>query len=409
MLLILPVAVVTGGAVALFLWLMDVVNRVRWNNMWLIFALPLAGVLIAWMYKLAGRRVEAGNDLVIEEIHQSGAGVPARITPIILITTLITHLFGGSAGREGTAIQMGGGVSGYFATRFRLPPQQVSALLMCGMAAGFGAVFGTPFAGAVFAIEVLVAGRLRYRFILPCLLAAVAGDVVVRLTGVHHTSYEVLFVPAKDGVLRWISVDVLLPLKIILAGIVFGYTGRLYVFVSGTVKSGAALLVKNPLLRPVAGAALVIGISYMIGSFDYLGLGVTNPNPGGTSILSAFKTGGADYLSWFWKLLLTAITLGFGFRGGEVTPLFFIGATLGNVIAAMMGVPVDLLAAAGFLAVFAGATNTPVACTIMGIELFGSDNFIFFALACFTAYFFSGRPGIYAAQRLTDNHGPPFA
>ncbi|RYY22330.1 MAG: voltage-gated chloride channel protein [Chitinophagaceae bacterium] len=405
MILILPVAIVTGASVALFLWLMEVVNAVRWNNMWLIFFLPAAGVLIAWMYKRAGSRVEAGNDLVIDEIHSPQAGVPARITPLIFVTTLITHLFGGSAGREGTAVQMGGGISGYFATRFNLSSPQVSALLMCGMAAGFGAVFGTPLAGAVFAIEVLVAGRLRHRAFLPCLFAAVGGDLVVRLTGVHHTTYQVLFVPAGDGFFRWISADVMLPVKIIAAGIFFGYASRLYIVVSRLVKTAAVSVIVNPLLRPVVGGMLVILISYITGSFDYLGLGVTNPDPGGVSILSAFEAGGAENFSWFWKLLLTAITLGFGFKGGEVTPLFFIGATLGNVLAGVMGLPVDLLAAAGFLAVFAGATNTPLACTIMGIELFGSDNFIFFALACFTAYFFSGRRGIYSSQRLA---GPPF-
>jgi len=156
-------------------------------------------------------------------------------------------------------------------------------------------------------------------------------------------------------------------------------------------------------LRPVTGGVLVIGISYAIGSFDYLGLGVTNPRPGGVSIVSAFEPGNIGYMSWFWKLLLTVITLGFGFKGGEVTPLFFIGATLGNVLAISSGSPVDLFAAIGFLAVFAGATNTPLACTIMGVELFGPDNVLFFAVACVTAYFCSGHSGIYKSQKSNRN------
>jgi H+/Cl- antiporter ClcA len=143
-----------------------------------------------------------------------------------------------------------------------------------------------------------------------------------------------------------------------------------------------------------------VGISYLIGTFDYLGLGVTNPNSNGVSIVSSFNAGGAGYFSWLWKLLLTAITLGIGFKGGEVTPLFFIGATLGNTLAMLSGSPVDLFAGLGFIAVFAGATNTPLACTIMGVELFGSENVIYYAVACFTAYYFSGHSGIYQSQRV---------
>ncbi len=399
LLLIVPIAVLTGGLVALFLWLMEWVNKTRWNNMWLIFGLAPAGILIVWLYRRAGKNATGGNDLIIEEIHQPGAGVPARMTPLILVTTLITHLFGGSAGREGTAVQMGGGIAGWCTRQWKLEPKVVSILLMCGVAAGFGAVFGTPVAGAVFAIEVLTSGRFKRNALIPCLIASLLGDITVRFTGAHHTAYEVLFIPADGGPVRWISKDLVLLLKMFGAGIIFGYTSRLFIHSSHTIKTQATKLIPLWWLRPVAGAVLVTGISYAIGSFDYLGLGVTNPHPAGVSIVSAFQPGGAGYLSWFWKLLLTAITLGFGFKGGEVTPLFFIGATLANVLAVITGSPVDLFAAAGFLAVFAGATNTPLACTIMGIELFGADNFLFFAVACFTAYFFSGNSSIYSAQR----------
>ena len=165
------------------------------------------------------------------------------------------------------------------------------------------------------------------------------------------------------------------------------------------VKLWARKALPDKWLRPVVGGCLVIGTSYLIGSFDYLGLGVSNPDPGAVTIVSAFQHGGADYLSWFWKMMLTVITLGFGFKGGEVTPLFFVGATLGNVLAIISGSPVDLFAAIGFIAVFAGATNTPIACTIMGAELFGSDNIVFYAVACFTAYYFSGHNGIYSSQK----------
>jgi H+/Cl- antiporter ClcA len=398
---LLPSSIITGLLVALFLWLLEWVTAARFLHHWLIYLLPLAGILIAWLYQIAGKNASAGNDLIIDEIHEPGAGVPARMTPLILITTLITHLFGGSAGREGTAIQMGGGIAGYFSRLFALSAGQRSLLLMSGIAAGFGAVFGTPLAGAVFAIEVLTIGKLRSDAFFCCLLSSVAGDLTCRLTGVHHTTYPVNFIPSETGPFRWVSTNILLLLKVIIAGAIFGYTSRLFSALSHAVKYRAGIVIPGKWLRPVVGGCLVIGTSYLIGSFDYLGLGVANPDPGGVSILSAFQPGGADYLSWFWKMLLTVITLGFGFKGGEVTPLFFVGATLGNVLAVICGAPVDLFAAIGFIAVFAGATNTPIACTIMGAELFGSDNILFYAVACFTAYYFSGHSGIYNSQQST--------
>ncbi|RYZ48441.1 MAG: voltage-gated chloride channel protein, partial [Sphingobacteriales bacterium] len=200
----------------------------------------------------------------------------------------------------------------------------------------------------------------------------------------------------------WISPDFLLLIKMLAAGVVFGFVSRIFSWSSHLIRSSALRYLPSPWLRPVIGGLLVIAISFAIGSSDYLGLGVSNPDPEAVSILSSFNAGGADPLSWFWKLLLTAITLGFGFRGGEVTPLFFVGASLGNIIAVNTGSPVDLFAAAGFIAVFAGATNTPVACTLMGIELFGIDNSVFFAVACFASYACSGHKGIYSTQR-SDN------
>ncbi|MHA4847156.1 voltage-gated chloride channel family protein [Flavitalea antarctica] len=396
---LLPASILTGLLVALFLWLLDLVTATRLSYHWLIYLLPVAGILITWIYEIAGKNAAGGNDLIIDEIHKPGAGVPARMTPLILITTLITHLFGGSAGREGTAVQMGGGVAAYFSRLFVLDPGQKSLLLMSGIAAGFGAVFGTPLAGAFFAMEVLTIGKLRYDAFFCCLISSVAGDLTCRLTGVHHTTYLVNFVPSGTGAVRWVSANMLLLLKIFIAGAVFGYASRLFSSLLHMVRLWARKALPNKWLRPVVGGCLVIGSSYLIGSFDYLGLGVSNSDPDDVTIVSAFQHGGADYLSWFWKMMLTVITLGFGFKGGEVTPLFFVGATLGNVLAIISGSPVDLFAAIGFIAVFAGATNTPIACTIMGAELFGSDNIVFYAVACFTAYYFSGHNGIYSSQK----------
>lgn len=399
-LLIFPVAIAVGLLVAFFLWLLDMATATRWQNGWLLFLLPVAGILISWLYRYFGKNADQGNNLILEEIHQPGGGVPARMTPLILFTTVLTHLFGGSAGREGTAVQMGGSIAALFSRWFRLHHERKRILLMCGMAAGFGAVFGTPVAGAIFALEVLAIGRIKYDALIPCLIASIVADITCASCGIHHMAYHIVFKDSSAKFFSLISFDLVLLFKVIIAGVLFGLTGFLFAQMAHFIKDTGNRLIPRKWLIPVAGAILIIGISYLLGTFDYLGLGVTNPNHNGISIVSAFTAGGADYLSWFWKLLLTAITLGTGFKGGEVTPLFFIGATLGNTLAVLSGSPVDLFAGLGFVAVFAAATNTPLACTMMAVELFGSEHVIYYAIACFTAYYFSGHSGIYPAQRV---------
>ena len=399
-LLILPVSVVVGSMVALFLWLLELATNTRQDNMWLIFLLPLSGVFIYWLYKVAGKNAEAGNNLIMDEIHKPGGGIPFRMAPLVLLTTVVTHLFGGSAGREGTAVQMGGSVAALLAKKLKLNSNDKRILLMCGMAAGFGAVFGTPVTGAIFALEVLAIGRIKYDALMPCLIASLLADIVCSAYPIHHTHYSIASAAGHTDLLPFISFDLLLLAKVLAAGVLFGLASFLFARLTHAIKNNSKKYITAPWLVPAVGGVLVIGISYLLGTFDYLGLGVTAASPDGVSIVSSFSEGGANYFSWFWKLLLTAITLGMGFKGGEVTPLFFIGAALGNTIAVLAGAPVDLMAGLGFIAVFAGATNTPLACTMMGIELFGSENVIYFAVACFTAYYFSGHSGIYQSQRV---------
>ena len=397
--LIVPVAVITGSLVAFFLWLLDKATICRWQNLWLIFLLPFAGIVITFLYKKWGKNTDAGNNLIMDEIHKPGGGISIRMTPLVLLSTVITHLFGGSAGREGTAVQMGGSIASFFSKTYKLKHRDKRILLMCGMAAGFGAVFGTPVAGAVFAMEVLAIGRIKYDALIPCFIASVLADIVCAAYGIHHTQYSITFVKDANHWLPSFSFDILLLLKVIFASVAFGFASYVFAQLSHFIKNKAGYSIKNKWLIPVIGGIVIILISYASGTFDYLGLGVTNPD-GRNSIVSAFAANGVDSWSWFWKLLLTAITLSTGFKGGEVTPLFYIGAALGNTLAMISGAPVDLFAGLGFIAVFAGATNTPLACTLMGVELFGANNVVYYAIACFTAYYFSGHSGIYTSQRI---------
>ena len=393
--LVVPVAVLAGSASAGFLWALDLVTHLRWAHGWLLFLLPLGGVFVGWLYHVFGAESERGNNLIMEEIHQPGGGVPARMAPLVLVGTLVTHLFGGSAGREGTAVQMGGSLAGSYARLCRIRPENVRVLLMAGVAAGFGSVFGTPLTGAIFAMEVLVIGRMQYDALLPVLVAGLIGDYTCSAWGIHHTPYHIAFqgTPAADLIQGGLLA------KTVLAAVLFGLASRLFIGLTHTVKHQVARFVPVVPLRPAVGGLLVIALVYLAGTRDYLGIGVTSPDPGGVSIVSAFTAGGATPWSWVWKLLFTAVTLGCGFKGGKVTPLFFIGAALGNTLASALGAPVDLFAGLGFIAVFAGATNTPLACTMMGIELFGAHHAVYFAVACFIAYLFSGQSGIYSAQR----------
>jgi H+/Cl- antiporter ClcA len=402
-LLIIAVSLIIGSAVALFLWLLTTAIHYRFKYTWLLYLLPLAGILIHLIYKSVGQSSEKGNNLIIDEIHQPGGGVPARMAPIILLTTIITHLFGGSAGREGTAVQMGGSIAAMFGKWFKVNKMEMRTLLIAGLAAGFGAVFGTPLTGAIFAIEVLTLGKLEYKALLPALLASIVGDWAVGAWQVHHTTYHIDALAALT-----ISANLILIGKVIIASAAFGLIS--YVFAAGVhqIKNLFLKLIKIEWLIPVLGGAIIIGLTYVLGKPDYLSLGVEPEYPGAVTIPSAFAIGGSDTWSWLWKTIYTIITLSTGFKGGEVTPLFYIGATLGNSLAILLNSPVSLFAALGFIAVFAGATNTPLTCTIMGAELFGSEHLLLFAIACFTAYLFSGHKSIYSSQRINVFLGPNY-
>jgi H+/Cl- antiporter ClcA len=400
----IPLGGVVGSSVALFLWALEKATALRFatttaNGLpWLLYLLPVGGVLIVGIYLMLGKSVEGGNNLIVDQIHEPGGGVPARMAPLVLVATVLTHLFGGSAGREGTAVQMGGSLASTFGKFYGLTERDVRIILQAGIASGFGAVFGTPLAGAVFAMEVLAIGRISYEGLIPCLFASVIGDQVCAAWGIHHVQYSIASLSDRLTVNRIPHLDGILAAKVVIASVAFGLASVLFAELTHSL-GRMFKMIRWPLLRPVVGGLVIIGLALWLGR-DYLGLGVSSPFPHDITIESCFHVGGATPWSWWWKLLLTALTLSCGFKGGEVTPLFFIGAALGNTLGILLGAPVDLMAGVGFVAVFAGATNTPLACTIMGIELFGGGPVIYLAIACFIAYLFSGHNGIYLSQRI---------
>lgn len=396
-LLVTAAAVAIGGAGAFFLAALEAVTRWRFDRPWLLFLLPLAGVAVAWLYRRHGGEAEGGNALLIDRIHDPGGGLPRRMAPLVLVGTLATHLCGGSAGREGTAVQLGGSLAAAAGRGFPLDPGALRTLLMAGMAAGFGAVFGTPWAGALFAVEVAEVGRPKWRALPACAWAAWVGDRVCRAWGAGHAHFRI------DGVAEPLAATYAGPLllaKVLVAAVLFGVAARAF---AGAVRGWAAGLrrwVPHPLARPALGGLGVIGLFFLCGRADYLGLGVWSPDPAAVSLESLFGSGTIHPWSWAWKFAFTVVTVGSGFKGGEVTPLFFIGAALGNALAGLLGAPPELFAALGFVAVFAGAANTPMACLLLGVELFGIAHAPPLALACGVAFLCSGHGGLYRTQRF---------
>ena len=377
------VGVLAGTASALLIWSLNVATALRYAHPWVVALLPVAGLMVGLLYWRFGTAVEAGNNLILDEIHSPQRTIPLRMTPLILLGTFFTHLFGGSAGREGTALQTGASLADQLARPFRMNGTERRMLLMAGMSAGFGSVFGTPLAGAVFGMEVLAVGAVGYDAILPCFVSAYVGDLTTHAWHVHHTVYRVTEAPAM-------SVWGLLLACV--AGAAFGLAAMLFARLTHALGGLFKRYLRFAPLRPLAGGAVVALAVFALGTTRrYIGLGVPE-------IVGAFDHPLPVY-DWAGKLLFTAATLGAGFKGGEVTPLFFIGATLGNALAHVLPLPATLLAGMGFVAVFAGAANTPIASSLMAMELFGAEAGSYCAIACVLAYLFSGEHGIYASQR----------
>src|SRR5882757_2326783 len=382
------VGIMAGSASAFLLISLTFATDIREAHKWLILLLAPAGLAVGLLYRYLGSSVEAGNNLIFEETHDPKAVIPLRMTPLILLGTFITHLFGGSAGREGTAIQTGASLADQLTRPFRMSDRDRRILLMSGISAGFASVFGTPLAGAVFGIEVLAIGRISYDAIAPCFLAAFVGDLVTRAWGVQHTVYRVSSVP---------PMSVLGVLSAIAAGAIFGLTAMAFAKSIHTVSHFVKDKITFAPMRPFIGGIAVTVVTLAVGTTKYIGLGIP-------TILASFNTTLPSY-DFAAKFLFTVATLGTGFKGGEVTPLFYIGSTLGNALSHILPLPPSLLAGMGFVAIFAGAANTPIASTLMAMELFGAEAGAFAGIACVMSYLFSGHSGIYRAQRVDhDKH-----
>ncbi|ATB31211.1 chloride channel protein [Melittangium boletus] len=386
------VGVVCGGASALFLFLLDEATHWRLQHEFVVYLLPVAGLVIGALYGKWGASIRAGNNLVIDTVHEGDARLPLRMAPMVLVGTVLTHLFGGSAGREGTAVQMGASLADAVAHRFRVSPSTRRELLAAGIAGGFGSVFGTPIAGTVFGLEVICVGRMSYEALVPALVAAVVGDLVTRALGIHHSVYPVPEALAlSPGVIgKWLVFGVAMAVAAV-------------VFVEGVhfIKKRLEKALPALALRMALGGVGVVGLWQLVGTSDYLGLGVP-------MIQRAFVDPDLPPEAFALKLLFTAVTLGAGFLGGEVTPLFFVGAALGNVLGRLLGLPLELAAGVGLAALFGAAANTPLALSLMAVELLGANVLPHVVIVTVTAYLLTGQRGIYPAQRIARlKHGGP--
>ncbi len=378
------VGLLCGAASALFLWLLERATSYRTGNERIVYLLPLAGLVLGALYERFGQPIKGGNNLVIDTFHDDGPEIPLRMAPMVLIGTVLTHVFGGSAGREGTAVQMGASLSDWLAHRLKVSPATRRRLLAAGVAGGFGSVFGTPVAGAVFGLEFIVLGRIEYDALVPALVASVVGDLCTRALGVGHTAY-----PSAPAV----ALTPLLLAKWAVFAACVAACSAAFIELTHRIKKHAEKLVPRLPVRMMLGGATVIALWKLVGTSDYLGLGVP-------TIVRAFSDPTLPVHTFALKLLFTAVTLGAGFLGGEVTPLFFVGAALGATLSHAMAIPVALGAAVGMAAVFAAAANAPLALSIMAVELVGARVFPHVLIVCALSYVLSGHRSIYPSQRL---------
>ena len=370
-----------GGVVgALFHLGVNYATSVRLAHPWVLYLLPLGGLVIAGLYRLC--KLEGkGTNAVIESVH-FGSDVPVLLVPLIFVSTVITHLCGGSAGREGAALQIGGGIGYRTGRLLHLGEKDLPLATLCGMSGVFSALFGTPLTATVFALEVISVGVLYYAGLVPCITAAMTGYLISLLLGVPPTRFTVAM-PALDA---WTMLLVLV-LAILCALVSILFCRGLHI-----TEHLAARLVKNSYLRAAAGGVVIIALTLLLGTTDYNGAGM--------DVIQRALNGQANGWAWLLKLLFTAITIGCGFKGGEVVPSFFVGAAFGCWMGTLLGLSPAFAAAIGLVAVFCGAVNCPIASVVLSVEMFGAEGMLYFAMACAISYVLSGYCGLYSSQTI---------
>ena len=372
-----------GLAGAAFTWCVAQATNLRAAHPWLLFCMPIAGLVIVFCYRGLGMENDSGTNQIIASVR-GGQRPPARLALLIFLGSVLTHLTGGSAGREGAALQIGGSISAGIGRLLRLGERSVNTIIQCGMAALFSALFGTPLTATVFALEVVNVGQFRYAALFPCLLAALIANAIPRMLGLPGEAYHLLGAPAP-GPVPFIQVGALAVLAALVSiafCAVMHAAGKLY-----------KKYIPNQYLRALAGAALVIALTLLEGSGDYNGAG-------GHIIELAVE--GEVHVPWAFllKMLFTALTLGAGFRGGEIVPTLFIGSTFGCAAGPLLGLDPAFGAAVAMIALFCGVVNCPLASVFLAIELFGGEGLLFFALACSLSFLVSGRYSLYSSQNI---------
>ena len=353
----------------------------RETHHWVIYTLPLAGLLAAAIYKLLHAEGLSTNDILSE--IQNGNGISPTLLPAIFLTTVLTHLAGGSAGREGAALQMGGSIGYGTGKLLRLDDRDLRTATMTGMAAFFSALFGTPLAAAIFSMGVVSVGLIYHAAFIPCFIASLTAYGVSLLLGVTPTRFSVA-APA-------LSVSMLLRVAVLAA--LCGFLSVIFCEVLHLTEKQIHKRIPDRWLRAFLGGAVLLGLTLLVRSGDYNGAGMG-------VITAAVEEGRAVPAAFLWKILFTAITLAVGFKGGEVVPSFFVGAAFGCIMGPILGIPAGFAAAVGLTAVFCGAVNCPIASIFLAIELFGADGMLYFALACGLSYILSGYSGLYSSQRI---------
>lgn len=376
------VGVVIGIISSCFGHVLSTVAVWRQNCAWLLFLLPLAGVIIITLYKKFGRD-DGGTNQVFSTVRARDE-VPATAAPLIFVSTALTHLTGGSAGREGAAIQLGGSIANQLGRWFKLDEEDTHVIVMCGMSAGFAALFGTPMAAAIFSLEVISVGIMYYTALMPCMIASLMAAGVAEALGVHAENFHVMEIPPLTAVngMKMGMIAIGCAILSIFFCMTLKYVGKAY-----------GKWLKNKYVRILVASGILIVMNLMLQTTDYMG-------PGAELIVSAVEYGKARPLDFFWKMLLTAITMKAGFKGGEIVPSFCIGATLGCVLGQLMGLSPGLCAACGMVAVFCGVTNCPITSILIAFELFGFEGVSYYLIAIAVSYATSGYYGLYKDQTI---------